>query len=180
MNTRRTREEAERLFHDNQGLVGFFFQKYRGLAAFADYTSDDVMQENRLSLWRAALDFDREKGAAFSTFAGRVILNGLRALRRGRRCAWGRAGCLIPLDALISPEGETLLVELLEATEDVEARCCTAVDFSAHRRQLPPQVQRAVDLRLMGCAQTEIARRIGCSQAQVSRYLKKAGTFARE
>jgi RNA polymerase sigma factor (sigma-70 family) len=180
MRTQRTREEAERLFHENQGLVGFFFQKYRGLAAFADYTSDDVMQEIRLSLWQAALDYDQEKGAAFSTFAGRIILNGLRALHRSRRCPKRNAGCLVPLDAPLTPQGETLLVDLLVSAEDVEGRCCTAADFAAHRRQLPPQAQRAVDLRLMGCAQTEIARRIGCSQAQVSRYLKKAGAFARE
>lgn len=179
MNVRKTPDEAERLFLENQGLVGFFFQKYRHMVTFADYTPDDVLQEIRLSLWQAALEYDREKGAAFSTFAGHVIGNDLRRIRRYRSIPKRYAGnCTASLDAPATPDNPCPLADLLDSGEDVEGRCCAEVDLAAQRARLCPQAQQALDLRLQGYRQMEIAARIGCSQVQVSRYLKKAAAFA--
>lgn len=71
----------EQLFYKNVGLVHWYFNKF-----LKKYTkeSEDLLQEGYLGLWKACLNWDRER--KFSTFAVHIIRNQmLYYLRRLRR-----------------------------------------------------------------------------------------------
>jgi RNA polymerase sigma factor (sigma-70 family) len=178
MNTRMSHKEAERLYMENQGLVGFFYRKYAGMLSFANIDQEDILQQIRMSIWEATLLYDADK-AKFSSWAGRTVCHDLIHLRR-KHLTKGRyaANCAVSLDNPVSAEVDVLLVDLLPSGDDVESRCIAAMDFETHRRKLKPKARKALELRLGGMTQYEIAAEIGCAQSQVSRYLKQAAAFA--
>ncbi len=61
--TRRSLEEAEKLFLDSMALVGFTIKKME--IPF----SDDTLQDGYLGLWKAAMAFDDTQGMKFSSYA---------------------------------------------------------------------------------------------------------------
>ena len=86
------------------------------------------------------------------------------------------------LDALSvkDPDGSSMSVELGDEDEELSL-AEDRVALSPHVRQLPPRQQRVLALRFVeGLTQSEIARRIGVSQMQVSRFLSAALTSLRE
>ena len=57
------------LMRRHDGLVHVVLRRQsRGGVAY-----EDLLQEGRIALWRAALHFDPQRGAAFSTYAGVAI-----------------------------------------------------------------------------------------------------------
>ncbi len=75
---RRSREEAERLFLDNMGLVRYVAN------LMAINVTEDTIQDGYIGLWKAALVFDDSRGAVFATFAVPVIRNAIRSAHRRR------------------------------------------------------------------------------------------------
>jgi RNA polymerase sigma factor (sigma-70 family) len=175
---RRTQAEAERLYMENQGLVGFAYRKYSGLVPFIDVLPEDVKQTIRMAMWEAALTFDGGMGA-FSTWAMRVIRSDLLHARRKRLTNGRYAGnCLASLDTPVSTEVDVLLIDLLPSGDDMEARCIADIDLATTKERLKPKARMALDMKLRGMTQYEIAAELGCKQPQVSRYLKQAASFA--
>jgi RNA polymerase sigma-B factor len=79
-------------------------------------------------------------------------------------------------DATREPLGETMGYE-----DDRLDLVDTAVSLSSAIRLLPVRERQALDLRVNHqLKQVEIAARLGCSQMQVSRLLKRAATRVRE
>ena len=66
------REEALRLYEENEKLVFFILNKYYPTHAF----DEDAAQEGRIGLWNACQSYDPER-SAFSTYAGRAIRNAI-------------------------------------------------------------------------------------------------------
>lgn len=63
----RSREAAERLFHENVKLVGF------AIRTMEIPVTDDALQDGYIGLWRAALAFDESQGKKFSGYAIQAI-----------------------------------------------------------------------------------------------------------
>lgn len=79
----RTREEKEKLFMENRGLVPFVIKKYT-IPAHVDY--DDVLQVGYMALWRGVDNdgYDPSKGKP-STYFFKYVENDIR------RYLWGNA-----------------------------------------------------------------------------------------
>ncbi len=67
------REQAEKLFNENQGLIKLYLSKNQVL--LDTYEREDIQQEANLALWKACMKFDPSKAYKFSTFAMSVIKN---------------------------------------------------------------------------------------------------------
>jgi RNA polymerase sigma-B factor len=82
----------------------------------------------------------------------------------------------ISIDAPAYDAGpQTALVEVLGGTDERFGLIDGRLTLAAGVRELPYQEREAVTLRITeGLNQTQIARRLGCSQMQVSRLLKRA------
>lgn len=74
----RDKEEREALIGENYGLVHACANKFRGRGV--DY--DDLYQAGCVGLIKAADNFDKERGFAFSTYAVPVILGEIRRIFR--------------------------------------------------------------------------------------------------
>lgn len=68
-----TREERERLYNENQGLVPFAVRKVVKRAP-----DEDLLQEGKVALWMATGHFDPSLGYEFSTFATVFIKNEIK------------------------------------------------------------------------------------------------------
>jgi RNA polymerase sigma factor (sigma-70 family) len=132
-----SKEAAEQLLTQNQGLIHSQIKHYLSRCG-AGVEPDDLLQEARLAVWRAALGFDPERGVAFSTYVvhgisrgierclgqnGRTIklsLHAIRAARDGRQHApLPRVAC--SLDARQGDEeGAPRLCDLIPAVGDLE------------------------------------------------------------
>lgn len=177
--TERTREEAERLYTENQKLVGYFYKKYAGiLAPFADITPADVLQLIRMSMWKAIMSFDPER-SALSTLLDHSVLNDMRlmAMRRNRTMRLAD-NCALSLDVPTSADADCLIIDLIPSDTDVERDCVLALDIEAIRAKLKPKELQAFDMRMQGMTHKEIGQAIGCSRQRVWQYMKKAAAFA--
>ena len=70
----RSREEAEKLFLENQKCVKYTLRKMYGYEGERD---EDKYQSACLGLWRACIYYDTDKNISFSTYANRCIFNQL-------------------------------------------------------------------------------------------------------
>lgn len=60
-------EEAQILFDNNQGLA--LHAVYSKYSRFSKHDIEDLLQEARMALWKAALDYDESRGVKFSSYA---------------------------------------------------------------------------------------------------------------
>lgn len=78
-NSKRVNSNAEKLFNENQALVGYVLNK-SGIYQGPHY--EDFQQQGYLGLWEACLNFDESKGFQFATYACPMIKG--RILRYAR------------------------------------------------------------------------------------------------
>ena len=177
--TERTREEAERLYTENQKLVGYFYKKYAGiLAPFADITPADALQLIRMSMWKAIMSFDPER-SSLSTLLGHSVFNDMRTVAKHRnRTIRAADNCMLSLDVPASADADCLIIDLIPSDADVERDCVLALDIEAIRVKLKPKELQAFDMRMQGLTYKEIGKAIGCSRQRVEQYMKKAAAFA--
>lgn len=71
------RASAEKLFNDNIKMTSHFAKKFYSNMKFGVYEYDDLIQTANLSLWKACITFDPNKGHKFFTYASRCIMNDL-------------------------------------------------------------------------------------------------------
>lgn len=175
------RQEAEALYLANQGLARFFLRRYGSRLLALNCPEEDLLQEIRCHLWCAAQSYDAGRPETFATWAGVRVRNRLwnltRDMTREKRFA------PLPPVSLHAPlpggEEELTCEDVLAGGDDVETACCAGADFDAFCQSLSPRARAALELRLAGYRQREIAARLGVTQARVSQYLKKAAKFAR-
>ena len=71
-----TREQAEALYKDNEGLAVYAVQRY-----YPQHLGDeDYLQEARYALWMACQDFDPDGAAKIAHFAVTYIVNWFKRL----------------------------------------------------------------------------------------------------
>jgi RNA polymerase sigma-B factor len=185
--------ELFRRWHDardiqaRDALIERFLPLARKLArryAGSSEPYDDLLQVASLGLVKAVERFDPSRGFAFSSFAVPTILGELK--RYFRDSAWalqtGEAFDTVSLDAPRSSESAT--ARRLDALGGQDDRLVLVDDqttvFAAAQR-LPERERRILYLRYgEDLTQAEIAVRIGVSQMQVSRLLRKSVNRLRE
>jgi RNA polymerase sigma factor (sigma-70 family) len=73
---------ADRLFKDNEGLVGLVLKHFHGTGTEARRLADELRTAGVAALWRAARHFDPTRGVQFSTFAYSCVMGEVRNARR--------------------------------------------------------------------------------------------------
>lgn len=155
----------EKLFLDNVKLVPFTLRKFFPALAY----DEDLAQEGLLALWRACKAYDERFENTFSTFAVVCIRNGvLRALRHQKGPE------ILSLDGERSSqngEGEFSLADLLE---DPGARIEDGVICIQEFIQgLDGRDREIIGFQLEGLTQKQGSKRLGISQPQYCRRLKR-------
>ena len=156
------REEALRLYEENEKLVFFVLNKYFPDIAF----DEDAAQEGRIGLWNSCLHYDPGKGT-FSTYACRAIRNAivlhLRADMKQTK---------LPTVSLSSVVGvqrggdEITLEDTVVGDADVDF-----VDTGAFLARLDEREERIVRMRARGATLREIGAVEGLTTQGVSRLL---------
>lgn len=122
-----------------------------------------------IALCHAAASYDENRGAAFSTWAYRVMRGAVyTAQHRSRKD-------LTPILSLDAPGKETgtQLGPQLEKGEPADLSRVEAQDsIIRFMNTLPPQERRACQLRLAGKSQREISEALGVGQPWVSRIFQ--------
>jgi RNA polymerase sporulation-specific sigma factor len=75
-------EEQKKLVEDNICLAGYIAKRYAGKNI--EYSYDEVFCNAAYGLCKAGLTFNPDKGAKFTTYAGRCIENEIKMLMRKR------------------------------------------------------------------------------------------------
>jgi RNA polymerase sigma factor (sigma-70 family) len=126
----RSEAEVERLVSENQKLVQLVVSRYLKRYYVGTMEREDLISWGMIGLVQAALRWDPERGASFSTLACKAIE---RMIIPGVRREWkpDQASVTVSLDDLIADEAGSLpqaggggpqqrFVELIAAAQDVE------------------------------------------------------------
>ena len=158
-------EEQKKLVEDNHNLIYFMIHKY-------NLDIEEYYDIFALSLCKAAINYDINRGTTFSTYAISVMKSDfLLNIRRGK--AQRRSGSCVSIDEVVydnNSDGssitlEDMLTNGLDAFDE-----SISLDFT----KLSDRTRRMLWLSYIGYTQNEIADIFGVSQTQVSRDLKKA------
>ncbi len=158
------REEALRLYEENEKLVFFILNKYYPAHAF----DEDAVQEGRIGLWNACQSYDPER-SAFSTYAGRAIRNAVTmSLRQEARLS------KLPTVSLSSVVGVQKGGEDITLEDTIPGE--TGVDFvdtDAFLARLNEREERIVRMRARGMTLKEIGAAEGMSHQGVLNLLRR-------
>lgn len=142
----------------------------------AQYPSEDYKQIAMLYLWIACLSFDESKGYKFSTYACTVMWNGIvQALRKERIRGGKDTVVLSSLDAPLSntskSEEFSNILDIMADPEDMYA----LIDLkdALEKLEMSDRAREILSLYMSGLTQIEISKRVGISQPQVSRDIKR-------
>lgn len=163
----------EKLFKENINIAHKNVQKFR----HCGIDRGDLLQICYLGLWKSVLNFQEEKGCKFSSYAYKVIQNEiLQYLRKNKGHQF---------DRLFSEEiGENITLKDIFADErDFIEELEEKLDNEMYIKNISSRVKDAKQkqvfkMYLQGRRQQEIADTIKCSQAQVSKILKKMKNLA--
>lgn len=108
----------ERLMRQHEALVHFILRRqFRG-----EVTYEDLLQEGRIGLWKAVLRFDRDRGIAFSTYAGVAIERHMWRLVARMDRPQGELPPRAPPDPRQTAEENVWLLEVHQALREAVCR----------------------------------------------------------
>lgn len=159
----------------NMGLV------YKQLHRFNLINDDEALSQAMEALWVAAKTFDASKNVQFSTYATACIYNALamyiRSLNKKRQLhtvSYNEPLCAGSDVALIDVLADTDTLEDAYIRKELMVRCKQVINEKLDK--MPVGNQKKVILEWLESGdtttQTEIAERVGISQAQVSRIIR--------
>lgn len=158
------REDALRLYEENEKLVFFILNKYYPAHAF----DEDAAQEGRIGLWNACQRYDPER-SAFSTYAGRAIRNAItKSMRQEKRLS------KLPTVSLSDVIGVQRGGEEITVEDTIPGE--TGVDFvdtGAFLARLDEREERIVRMRARGMTLKEIGAAEGLSHQGVLNLLRR-------
>lgn len=160
---------TENLWRKNIGLITEYARKYRDNER-ADYDAEDLMQVGYLGLHEAALAYQPERGAAFTTFLSYFLRRHMRdaiGIRTSRRDAALHAVSLdIPLDS----DNDTTLSGFLPAEDDTEGE----VVEKGYKEYLRAVVRRAV-VDMKKPAEREVIEEVYFNRQTKERFAEARG-----
>lgn len=170
-----TPEKATELFNESENLVYFVLNTKRPdlLRALTSrgMEVDDIYQECRIALYNAGLQFDESRNVKFSTFAVYVIERKALVLYRKTKQSWRQGELTDEMSACLGYDDDSFDAIDTGTLIDKAHACLSGTERSVFEGLLQ-------DL-----TQVEMSRRIGVTQATVSRAVdrvrnKLQGVFA--
>lgn len=139
---------------------------------------DDIVSLGYTALCKAAIEYDPEKG----TFATLYVWKFYVEMRRVIRSAFTQVGKAmtnaVSYDVLLDADGTTFLELVGSKTDDISDQACREmrheVEEAANRVLSEREVQILKCAREEEMTQQQISKRVGVSQAHVSRLTNKA------
>lgn len=153
-------QSRDELITENMNLVYSALHKYYPSMAY----DEDMIQYGMIGLIKAADTYDASK-SKFSTYAMWVILNEIKQEFRRRHKPYE----VVSLSQEIGVGDDKITLEdSLCGEEDIEF-----VDVSALTDGLTDEERKILDWTTEGLTQLEIAKKMGCSQPQIGRILRR-------
>lgn len=161
--------EQSKLVEDNHGLI-YWYIIHR-----IDGDIDRWYDIIAIGLCKAAIHFDESKGAAFSTYAIRVMENEYRVeLRKLNRHKSKLNFNAMSLQEIVTEEGDGVLEDIIPDTSiNLEEEVIANITVHQLLESLSTREQRILSLTIDGMTQKDIANELGITQGHVSRILKK-------
>lgn len=164
-----SREDLERMFIENYGLVYWVFSKH-----FPHITPDeDLLQEGAIGLWKACVAYNPER-AKFATLAVPCILNSFRIefRRRRKNRDFGPDSSVSLNTPLKNAEnrGEFTLADVIPDKNDYFSSI--DMQFAKFVDSLEKRDRDILRIQSMGLTQRESGEALGVSQSYYSRLLK--------
>lgn len=158
----------EELFYKNIKLAYKMAWRYQN----SGIEIEDLKQISLYALWKAVITFKSNKNIAFSTYSVRVIQNELNYyLRKEKKHLNNKSlsdeiGENIVLEDIISDEkNEIEQREMVMDNEKYLENICKSLKTDKQRK--------IITMYINGSTQQKIAKKLGISQPQVSRIIKK-------
>lgn len=158
-------------FEANTRLAYFVLHRHFPAKSF----DEDYTQIAMLGLWKACLTYDESKGCEFSTYACTVIWNAVVYSLRNERSRGKDTAVISSIDAPLSDTSNSdefsSLLDIVADPEDMYA----LIDLkdALERLEMNSRSREVFSLYMSGLTQIEIGKRIGISQPQVSRDIKR-------
>lgn len=160
--------DVEKVIVDNTGLV------YHQLHKFNLAYNEDAVSYAMEALWKAASTYDESRNCKFSTYASTCIYNGIMMYLR----VSSKEQLLdtVSLEAELNEDGLTY-VDLIAGSNDIELEQFSTISTAIskvldricndkHKEIITKWIESNFE-----ATQTELAKELGFSQAQVSRIL---------
>lgn len=172
-------ECVEYLIQHNMGLV---YNKVNSYFVNGSFNSDDLIQVGTIGLWKAIKTYDCNKSATFATYATTCINNEIRMLLRKQQ-KYNKLNCTSLSHVLHEDkDGETLRVnDILYDFKSNEAfRNIELNEIITEKLCFSEIEKKIITLRLQNKTQMEIAKELKCSQAYISRTMKRCENKLKE
>lgn len=172
-------EARNRLIEHNLRLVAHIVKKYY----LSSKEQEDLISIGTIGLIKAIDSYDVEKGARFTTYAGKCLQNEILMYFRAQKKHAQETSLNEPVD--VDKEGNPLTyLDILPDDEDIvellDAKLRSSRLYDAVREALDDRERRVIVLRYgltesgRVCAQREVAAGMGISRSYVSRIEKSA------
>lgn len=149
----------------------------RGYTNIPGVEFDDILQQARIGLARAAISFDHRKGASFSTYAWKVIQNDLNTLYcKQRRRTINESSYFDDQQFQVS-EGQTTEDLIPDDSVDVHTELLTKESHEAvHRavKKLPYRFRKVIEGVLAGHDYRHIGKELGFSDVSAKTLVSRA------
>lgn len=166
--------QLEDIYKENKNLIWSIYHKLKPNVTHMD--RDDWFQVGSIGLIKAIKTYDAEKGFSFSTFAWRIVENEM--LMELRKYTAKKRSNDLPDISINTPITETSTIEdVLQDMDNLEDMVINNEMKKEIAYSLPELLTtreaKILASTLIGYSQSEIARQMSISQAQVSRILNK-------
>ncbi len=160
------------LFQDNLKLTSYFAQKYFPRVSKGTFLYEELVAEARMALWRAANTYEPER-SKFTTYAGKCIYGYM--LKYYSRVHKKQAVAFDNSLEFSPDENDCCIGDLLLISDfNTEAAAISNITTTEVLKAVKEKYHILDMYFIQGLSQTAIATKLGRSQVQISRDIKKA------
>lgn len=157
-----TKMKAENLYKENERLAFFVLNRHFPMLAH----DDDYIQEARMALWKACMNFDESKGYTFSSYACATIHKNVLGVWYKKKRESERAKDVMSLQQPFGGEGFDIALSDVLGEED---QSLNSVDIDAALRKVLDDAELEICQHLLnGKTQVEIAATQGIPKHRVA------------
>lgn len=173
-----TNEELIILAKNNEQAKEYFFKRNENFSYFVAHKFfkktnielEDLVQIASIGMVKAFNSFKPEKNIKFATYAYMCMRNEILMVLRKKQPK------LISISSKIEEDSKITFEDMLVAKDNTEGTVAFNLDFNKTLKNIKPRNKKIFNYFINGYSQSEIAKEMEISQAQVSRILKKIKT----
>jgi RNA polymerase sigma factor (sigma-70 family) len=163
--------EFEQVYKKYTPLVHRMANKF--ITTYRYFDREDLVQIGYIALWKAWKSYDPERESSFTTHICNCIYRAIdKEFRYFRQEKRGHEKLMKSLYEKKVQKGDkpvTYFDSVMDLSQDVESIVCTNETI----QEAIEMDSKVIPLYLSGMTQVEIAEKIGCSQVNVSRRIRK-------